>query len=441
MVRILAIILIGFESLQVDAQGIDAFVTASASKKQVVVEQPLKIKITAYSATWFAEPLSIGNLQVSGAFVQSFKRTQSGIKYINNKKYASLDFYYILFPYNDGELIFPELEISTSIPPEGDYKGRPVTKKTKPITIQVDPVPDNADVDRWLVATNARISDRWSQDLSALKVGDVVTRTITIRASGTLPTFIDAADIGEPSFASIYTSEPEFRDERDNVNANGRRVDTYSYLLEQQGSFTVPPVKVTWWNPYAGRYYSRELPSYELIIEENPQMLSLNQLRDSLNALNQPAILEEEPAESTVDYQNLAKQAALVILIILVLSIIIRLGIRLWKNFQQRRKQYLGSEPYWFRKVMKQKQAQGFINNMYHWMDVAQFDVEDPTLEGLAGSKLEIEWEHLQQSLFSSQPGASADLGIIKQELKGWRAKMLRKPKVVERSKLIELNP
>ena len=103
-----------------EAQKVDAFARVRMSPTQVVEKQPIKVTITVYSSTWFAEPLDFQNVQVENAFILPFARTQSGIHYINDKKYAGLEFFYLVFPYQSGDYEFPALEIKTSIPPEGD---------------------------------------------------------------------------------------------------------------------------------------------------------------------------------------------------------------------------------------------------------------------------------------------------------------------------------
>lgn len=444
MVRVVCLMILWALNPNLYAQRIDAFVTASVNKKKVLLEQPVKIKVTAYSATWFAEPLTIGNLQVSGAFVQSFKRTQSGIRYINKKKYASLEFHYILFPYNEGELTIPELTITTSIPPEGGYKGRPVTLKTKALVIEVDPVPPDADPSNWLVANDARISERWFPDPGTLKIGDVVTRTITIRAFGTLPSFIDAPDIGEIDFGSLYTSEPVFKDERDNKNVNGSRTDTYSYLLEQEGTFTLPEVEVKWWNPHAGRYYSRQLPTFQLTIAANPDLSSLNQLKDSLNALNQSMVREEEVAGQGVDYKGWMKKIALVILVLLILRVLVWGVVKVYHWISVKRKTYFDSEPYWFRKVMNENGMKGLLNHLYHWLDISGFPTAQKTLTNLANGDQELkeEFEKIQQKAFSSKEDIQVDYSAIKKGLRKLRGEMIKRRDFHSEDRVLrDLNP
>jgi hypothetical protein len=372
MVRIAGIIGLFLIVLDLHAQQGNAFATASVNRTEVLLEQPVKIKISAYSATWFASPLSFDNLQVEGAFLQSFKQTQSSIKYIDKKKYAALEFYYILFPYREGEVVFPELTITVDIPPEGDYKGKPVVLKTKPIRIKVNSVPEGGDPVRWLVANDLIISETWSIPTSSVRVGDVMERTISISAKGTLPTFIDEADVGEVDFASIYTSEPRFIDERDNQQTNGRRVDSYSYLLEREGSFSLPEVEVSWWNPYAGRYYKRVLPEVKVVVGENPDLASLEALRDSLNALNQSLSMEGLQEEKPLNWRRWILRAGAAGLVLLFAWILVRLFGRLRQRIRREREAYVDSEGYWYRRVLKQQNARDMINHLYHWLDRAK---------------------------------------------------------------------
>lgn len=441
MVRLVKIALLLFWAVELKAQKIDAFATARVNTNRVVVEQPIKVTIKAYSSTWFAQPLSFQNLQVDGAYVQSFKRTVGSIEYVNGKKYAALEFYYVLFPYASGEIVFPELTLTTSIPPENDYRGQPVTLKTKPITITVDPPPAEADADRWLVATNASIRNQWSVDLNTLKVGEVINRRITINASGTLPTFIDEPRIEDIPFGSIYTSEPQFVDTRDDKSVNGRRIDNYSYLLEEVGEFIIPEIEITWWNPYVGQFYKRKLPEYKLIVGENPEMSSLQQLKDSLNALNPSIAIEEEEMEAGVDWLKLAKRIWVVLFFVFKLGIVLAIIRYLIKWIAKKRITYAGSEAYWFNKMMRQKDAKELLNHIYKWMEKSKFRsnytiasaVENDTL-------LQENLQTLKKKAFVDLNGNEVDVKSIKKGLAMYR-KSIRKEKQGIRNLLKGINP
>ncbi len=430
--------------LDLQAQEGNAFATASVNRKEVLLEQPVKVKITAYSSTWFASPLSFDNLQVEGAFLQSFKQTQSSIKYIEKRKYAALEFYYILFPYREGEVVFPELIITVSIPAEGDYKGKPVVLKTKPITIKVNSVPEGGDPVRWLVANDVRISETWSIPTSSVRVGDVMERTISISAKGTLPTFIDEADVGEVDFASIYTSEPRFIDERDNQQTNGRRVDSYSYLLEREGSFSLPEVEVSWWNPYAGRYYKRVLPEVKVVVSENPDLASLEALRDSLNALNQPLSLEGVQEDQPIDWRRWIYWTGAAGLLLLIGWILVRLIGRMVNWIRKKREAYVDSEGYWYRRVLKQQNARAMINHLYHWLDRSKITKKAALLSDYCADEpiLKEEVEKMVKSEYSSVSKPDFSISKVKGALSHLRRRRKNPGKnVSETIGLKPLNP
>jgi len=64
MVRFIYIWILVFFTFNLSAQKIDAFATAKTSKKKVLLEQGFKVKVKAYSSTWFAKPLSFDNIQM-----------------------------------------------------------------------------------------------------------------------------------------------------------------------------------------------------------------------------------------------------------------------------------------------------------------------------------------------------------------------------------------
>ncbi|MDW7693557.1 BatD family protein [Flammeovirgaceae bacterium SG7u.111] len=407
---------------------VEAFATVKVSPREVVVKQPVKITITVLTATWFTSPLDYGNLQITNAFTIPFQRTQSGIHYIDKKKYAGLEFYYIVFPYEAGEFTFPPLEIKTTSPPEGDYKAVPVTIRTKAVTFKVNEVPAGKDADHWMVAKSVFINEKWNKPLDKLKVGDVVERTITIRANGTLPSFIEPLDIEKPEFGSIYPKTAELKDQRDDKDANGTRIERYSYLLEKEGEFEVPAVKMEWWNPYLNKNYFRETKPRKISIQPNPDLDVLASLKDSLDALNRANAPEEEEAEAT--YFGLSLKELLVLLAIglVVLWLLIKLFLRVIKWQKAKREAYRKSEEFWFDKFEKSVGAddpKASLNSLYAWYDRFRAGKYAPNLRDASSEdELEKETEKVEQALFHS-PAES----LPKNDLSQWAKKvgLLRK--------------
>ncbi len=405
------------------AQSIDAFAQAKSNRSSVLVEQPIKVTVTVFTATWFTQPLQIENLQVEGAFVQSFKQTQSAIKYVAKKKYAALEFYYIVFPYRDGELEFPALNIITETPAEGDFKGKRVTLNTKALKINVKPIPKDADEEHWLVASNARISGKWNQNINSIQVGDVLKRTITISANGTLPSFIDEPQIDDVPFGNIYTSEPKYLDDRDNKSVNGRRIDTYSYLLEKEGEFTIPEVELTWYNPYVGKFYKRKLSEVKINIAENADMASLVSLRDSLNALNPIVSNETLASEEEPNYKYWILRGIYLVIGLVVLSILILISKNILRSIKRRRASFKNSEAFWFKKLMKQANEKAFLKVIYQWLDHSDRKNMDNTLKGFSrgNETLNKSLSKLKKNAYSEVMSQEVNISKLKSDIRTQR--------------------
>ncbi|WP_347839231.1 BatD family protein [uncultured Draconibacterium sp.] len=383
--------------IKASAQKIDAFARVSVSPREGVVRQPYKVTINVYSSTWFAAPLQFANLRIDNAFIIPFTRTVSSINYINRKKYATLSFYYLVFPYNTGTLQVPELEISASIPPEGGYKGEPVTIRTNVQTIKIKPVPASKEQKVWMVANNINIKESWSRSLNNLKVGDVVEREIEINAEETLPSLIQPLEIEKPDGISIYPKQADLRDTRNNQNVNGKRIEYYSYLFEEEGEIMIPAEEVLWWNPHTKRIYQRTLAEQKISIAANPELALMESLKDSLLAISAPKLTEVE--EKTIRWVTIG-------VFLLLLIVTIYYGRKLLKLLIQHQKEkyaaYLQSEDYHFKKIvqaLKNKTATEFIRALYCWFDKTR----QPGYKAAISYYLTSEQKHLLESIITTQ--------------------------------------
>ena len=196
MVRILLVLLFHLFSIASTAQ-VNCFATARLNTTEVYPEQPIKVTIRVLTETWFTQPLDFEIVMVPNAFVIPFRRTQSGIHYVNNKKYAGLEFFFLIYPYTSGSYQFPEVTIHVETPPVGGYKGQQIAVKTKPKEFKVLEIPTDFKGAQWFMAKNVRISHQWDKPLEGIKVGDILERNITISAAGTLPAFIPELQLEE----------------------------------------------------------------------------------------------------------------------------------------------------------------------------------------------------------------------------------------------------
>ncbi len=349
------------------------FANVDLNRKWVYVQQPFHVTITVYTRTWFTAPLEFGNLQIPNAFIVPFDKTQPGMFTVGGKQYPGIQFYYIVFPYKAGEFTVPPIEITAQSPPEGSSQSRKIVLKTTPHAYTVKDVPKELKkMGNWFVAKNVILHETWTPSSHDFKVGDVIKRTITIDAKGTLPQFIPELDLQKDlEWASVYPQDAVLTDTRGGGDANGRSVQTITYLLEQDGDFTVPAIGLSFWNPYAAKVETKTIQSLRIHVDKNPDLGILTTLKDSLDATVKP---KAEVAQVKTPFRILGMTwyafAGCVIAAILVIYILGKTGQRIYGFAKLEYENYRNSEAYLFRKFQYvSDNPKTFLSALYKWWD------------------------------------------------------------------------
>jgi hypothetical protein len=409
-----------------EVNGQSCFARVQLDRRSVYVQQPFKVTITVLTATWYTAPIEFDNLQVPNAFVLPFDRTFPGMFDHNGKQYAGIQFYFIVFPYRAGKFTLPAITVHATTPAEGTSESRRITIKTPAQHFTVKPIPDNAE-GTWFVAKSVSIHEHWNKSLSNLKVGDVIERTVRIRANGTLPQFIPALTEKKLDFANVYPQDPELKDLRTEYDANGELTQSFIYLLEKEGDFVVPPMAVRWWNPNVRKMQTRSLRQHALHVKANPNLGMVATIKDSLEVAQQgiPATkAKKEPLMIMGMHWYWFAVYALVSLIIFY--VLIRLLITVIRFFHKKYLRYHSSEQYWFRRLMRSPWSQPvFWRRLYQWWDrIDHVDKTPGILEtsmGYTDTSLEKMLQDANAQVYHKENGSDKINGRMKRQIKYFR--------------------
>lgn len=402
MVRLSYIALVFVMCLVKSFAQVDAFATIKLNRTEVYPEQPIKATITVSTATWFTAPLTFDNLQVLNAFVIPFKRTLSTQIERNGKSYPSLQFYYLIYPYQSGSYEVPELIIQIESPVVGDYKGVSSTLKTKAVAFSVKEPPSSFKA-TWFIASNVSIEEQWNSNIEKVKVGDVIEREIRVNATGTLPSFIPPIEFEEVNSVSVYDRSPTLNDKRNNQTANGERIDRSVYLFEKEGEIEIPEVRIDWWNPYQQKAYFKRIPARKVVVLPNPDLGMITSVRDSLNVVNGRVEEGIAGAPRTVLGLKPWQFFLVVVLLIILIRKVYQFTVKQVIDIRARRKRYLHSEQYYFQRIIRYKgtDALEFQSRVYKWWDTFRIplEIEGSLSEELTNDDLRLLW----QSVMSKQ--------------------------------------
>ena len=393
-----------------------AFASVKVYPTSVILSQPFKFTVSVFTETWFTKAPDIFDLQIPYSFTVSLGRPTSTYETIKGKRYTTLNYEYLIFPAKVGEMEVPVISIRFESPPEGDYKGVTINVKTPGRTVKVAGKPDNFTGEDWFVANSISVSQSWSRQPKDLKVGDVIERTITIRASGTIAALIPEIKIDDPDWAGIYTKTPNLSNSISENVLCSSRTEKIAYLLEKDGEYTIPEIVIDYYNPQQKKSHQKLLKSVQLTIEDNPDLAMLRSLQDSLNALNeQPA--ETESKEIKIFGLKIWQLLISAATILLIVFLLIRVAHKVNQQLKKRKEEYLNSELYLFKKFQRECSTNNYQNiysSLVEWMDMVSPPRTTKGLRNFTGhfEKEEDELIKLDKHLYGNSK--------IKQDLKDW---------------------
>ena len=450
----LVLILILIELGYAQTKPASIWATARFNKEHVMVGEPLVVTVTVYTSTWFTQPPVFSEIQVRGAVMTKLE-TRTGAKTvtIGRKQYPAIEQRFVIYPNVVGENTLPAIEVVTTSPPEGGYKGIERTVSTKARTFEVLPPPEGVDTSNWLSAYDLSLTDTWNRPLEDLKAGDILERRITIKAQGALAAFIPPILPENPEFGTIYPQQAILGNRQGNTLFNGTRTEILTYLLEEDGSFTIPSIEFQWFNLRSRSLAVEFLEARTITIAPNPDLeFILSRQRELQEELAKETEIATEETEEPFEFMGLNWwQLCLVLLAAIgLISVLIRWIGKLRISQQQAKKARRSSEPYLFKQfesLSKADDARASIQALVKWYDSYRTGKYGPSLYEFA---LTTEQSELLEQLLKLGEKAYKDeqleqsneqIRSLCKALSASRNKLKQQREQVDKASWININP
>ena len=143
---------------------------------------------------------------------------------------------------------------------------QPVTARSQEIALNVQPRPAAARWN-WLPAEQITLRDSWEDKPPQFKVGEPVTRTITIDAKGLAASQIPPLSFGHPDNARLYPEAPDNQSRTDGNVIYGISKQSVTYIPAAQGALSIPPTELAWWNTRSNAPALAALPAREFKVD------------------------------------------------------------------------------------------------------------------------------------------------------------------------------
>ena len=191
----------------------------------------------------------------------------------NNRSYRVTERRYAVFPQASGPLkIEPVLFKGQSggglfsLDPFAP-RPEPIVIRSAPVALAVRPIPAEFSGDRWLPAARLNIQEQWSTDPALLKQGEAATRALTLEAGGLAASQLPAPASALPDSFKTYPDQPEFEEASDRRGLVGTRREKMAVIPLAAGEFTLPAIRIPWWNTATDRPEVAELTARRVKVQ------------------------------------------------------------------------------------------------------------------------------------------------------------------------------
>ncbi len=229
------------------------FLESEIDVTSVYVQQQVIYTVSLYRAvnTHYA---SLTEPTAENAIVEKLGDDEQFEKIINNRRYVVTKRRYALFPQQSGETVITPVNFTADINENNrrNYNSfinatRPVSISTEQKRITVKPKPAQFK-GFWLPASEVVIADKWTPVTSSLTVGEPVTWTILLSVQGLSESQLPEIKIPEVEGLQWYYDTPQKERQLSHKGIQGQRVEKLAVIPSQEGEFTIPEIKISWWD-------------------------------------------------------------------------------------------------------------------------------------------------------------------------------------------------
>lgn len=251
------------------------------------------------------------------------------VENVNGKRYNVATIYKTaVSPQKSGSLTVSPLSLdATLLVSNGFWGGSTVDKKVQsnPVTLNVKPLPGNAPDDFCGLVGQFTLSSKLST--TELRANDATELVLTLSGKGNL----QLADNPEPAFASeLDVADPSITE---NINTasgsiSGTRTITYVIIPRKEGSYTIPAISLSYFDPQSRTYKTLTTEAYQLTVEPGDPSAKTTKVGQTGN--------DDSDGGTPKSLKEIVKKYLFIPLIIIILLILIILLVLLRKLLQKR---------------------------------------------------------------------------------------------------------
>jgi len=200
--------------------------------------------------------------QVADALVQRLGEGRQYAEVRGGETYTVNEYKYAIFPQKSGPLHIEPAALNAQLMTGGGGRLAPLVRRpgkrlrvaSDSLDLEVRPIPASFTGSHWLPAEALELAEQWPQEPPRSRVGEPISRTVTLRAAGaTVGVLPELGQGAVPAGLKSYADQPLLKEEAGADGITSLRQEKQALLADRAGNYTLPGLEVIWWNTRSER--------------------------------------------------------------------------------------------------------------------------------------------------------------------------------------------
>lgn len=288
----------------------ELFLEVEASPENPYVQAQVIYTLRFYRRVNIAQA-SLNEPEIDDALIEKLREDSHFNTQIDGVNYQVTERKYAIFPQKSGTLMIPPLTLTAEVlsSNRSRFNGfftRPISKmkrvSSKPVILEVQATPSDYKGSHWLPAEGLSLSQEWSGDITQMKVGEPLTRTLTIQAKGAtvgqLPELYTAPVQDQ---LKNYPDQPVLKEDKKPDGIVAFRQEKIALIPAKPGHYTLPAVEVPWFNTRTGEMELARIPESTLSAVQSTDAKPVQKPAVPERIQPEAKMSERQPVQSQAD--------------------------------------------------------------------------------------------------------------------------------------------
>ncbi|GGO73537.1 BatD family protein [Bowmanella pacifica] len=363
-------------------QARDIYIDTKADLNQVYLQQQIHYTVKLY----LARDLQRGSLsapKLEGADIRQIGKDKEYSEIDNGQRYRVIERRFAIIPQTSGKFtiegpLFDGEVVERNSQSFGFFnQTKTITRVGPAIEVEVLPIPA-AYPHPWLPSEYVELHEEWQGSGKAYRVGEPITRTITLTALGVVEEQLPAINTQYPDSVKTYPDQANNTTVEKDDTLVAQRTESVAIIPSSAGELRLPEVRIPWFNIVTRQTEFATLPAKTIQIE--PAAAGTQTLAPAPIAPSQPSpgddqVMPEDGHPGVVLPNNNSwwSVSSTVLLILWLLT----LALWWWQNRAQPKRAVVPTkndieDQAWQRLIqaLKNKDSQQTVQSLTRWLNL-----------------------------------------------------------------------